>query len=64
MELLSIGVFFPVFGERLKIFFFALDTNFICEYEKVYLLNWTENSPMVVLFLQNSQTIYEHFKSV
>lgn len=44
MELLSIEDFFPVFEKRLKIFFFALDTNYICEYEKVYLLlNWTGN---------------------
>lgn len=54
MELLSIGVFFPVFGE-IEDFFLALDTNFICEYEKLYLLNWTENNPIVLLFLQNSQ---------
>lgn len=44
MELLSIEVFFPVFGERLKIFCFG--QQFICEYEKVYLLlNLTENKP-------------------
>lgn len=66
MELLSTEVYFPIFGERLKKFL-ALGTNFIWEYEEVYLLlNWTEKSCSATAFaeLKRPHTAYKNFKSV
>lgn len=67
MELVSAEVFFPIFGERLKNFS-ALGTNFIWEYEEVYLLlNWTENkscSATVFAELKRPHTTYKDLKLV